>query len=324
MSSFKSYLVAALVAVTASGCASSSRTHAIGQMLERDVGNVNDDLASRIMSENVPYKNKARTEIESTIQRKVWWWVRYYTVLDRARFKRNFSRGENYRPLVQQILTEHQLPPELFYLALIESGFVTHATSSTKAVGIWQFMRPTALHYGLGVDGPLDERRHPIAATHAAARYLSYLHKRFGSWYLAIAAYNAGQGRINQAIKRGKSNDFWKLAEKGFIPRETMDYIPKFLAAATIGNHLDEFGFQELEPSDSLREWPQVAAVKIKSGMKLSKVAKQAGLTEKELLRLNPQLKQALSYPGAKAIRIWVPTRAADRFAAYKTSLARS
>jgi hypothetical protein len=95
MSSFKSYLVAALVAVTASGCASSSRTHAIGQMLERDVGNVNDDLASRIMSENVPYKNKARTEIESTIQRKVWWWVRYYTVLDRARFKRNFSRGEN-------------------------------------------------------------------------------------------------------------------------------------------------------------------------------------------------------------------------------------
>jgi membrane-bound lytic murein transglycosylase D len=315
MSLYRNFILGGLLAYALSGCAStSSDNHAIGHILDRDVGSIDDSLAARIMAENIPYKTKARAEIESEIQRKVWWWVRYYTVLDRERFKRNFLRGENYRPLVQQILTEHQLPPELYYLAMIESGYVTHATSSTAAVGIWQFMRPTALHYGLAVQGTLDERRHPIAATHAAARYLNDLHRKFDSWYLAIAAYNAGQGRINKAIRRGKSRNFWQLASRGFIPRETMDYIPKFLAAASIGAHLDEFGFNELEPHTSA-PWPLVAEVKVKRGTKLSAIAKKAKLSEKELLRLNPQLREALSCPGVKKIRVWLPRKAADRFA---------
>lgn len=293
-----------------SGCASSSKpSHAIEKILERDVGSIDEGVANRIMREHIRYTSKARSKVEGEIQRKVWWWIRYYTVVDRERFKRNFSRGERYRHLVQQILTERRLPPELYYLAMIESGYVTHATSSTSAVGIWQFMRPTALHYKLKVDGTYDERRHPIAATHAAAQYLTDLHQQFDSWYLAIAAYNAGQGRIRKAVKKGKTHNFWELAERGYIPRETMDYIPKFLAAASIGAHLDDFGFSDLENREPV-SWPKVAPIKVKPGTKISKIARMARLSEKELLRLNPQLTEALNHPGRKPIRIWVTTEA--------------
>ena len=312
-----------LILLAVAGCSTSSNQNKeIDRMLDREVGDISDSLAAQIMAEPVSYKSKSRARIEGEIQRKVRWWIRYYTVNDRERFQRNLTRGEKYRPLVQQILNEHRLPPELFYLAMIESGFVEHATSHASAVGIWQFMRPTALNYGLGVSGSLDERRHPIQATHAAARYLTDLHRKFNSWYLAIAAYNCGQGRVDKAIKRGRSTDFWRLADGGFLPKETMDYIPKFLAAASIGDHLQQFGFNELKPMPLAQQWPEVTQVQVRKAVKLSAIAKRAHLTETELLRLNPSLRHTLSTRGksSKNVRVWVPRNAANRFAEKNSS----
>ena len=203
---------------------------------------------------------------------------------------------------------------------MVESGYVTHATSSTAAVGIWQFMKPTALNYGLGVSPQWDERSHPIAATDAASHYLTDLHRKFDSWYLAIAAYNAGPGRIAKAVRRGKTRDFWKLAERGYLPQETMDYIPKFLAAATIGAHLEQFGFESLR---SNQQWPEIASLDLKlknKKMKLSALAIRTALDEKELLRFNPQLEHALTHAGQKRIRIWVPKESAEYFMAHSKS----
>jgi hypothetical protein len=310
-------------AIALSGCASSPKENtAIHQMLKTEIGPIDEDLAARMMNEKVPYKiNKksaARLKVEGQINQRVWWWINYYTTRDRDRYERILERGEYYRPLIQQVLAEHQLPPELYYLAMIESGYVTHARSHCAAVGIWQFMRPTALHYGLGVSGQLDERQHPVSATHAAARYLKDLHRQFDSWYLAIAAYNAGQGRINKAIKRAKTRDFWELAFRGYLPEETMDYIPKFLATATIAGHLAEFGFQPIQTKREIPEWPKLTQVKLKPGTQVSKIAEKAQLSEEDLLRLNPQLKLALKKSSKisrkKQVRVWVPRSSADEF----------
>jgi membrane-bound lytic murein transglycosylase D len=304
------------------GCASApppQEKRNVEQMLDADVGTLDQGLASRIMTETPHGKTKSQVRVEGEMQQKVWWWLHYYTVRDRDRFERNLERGENYRPLVQQILQERQLPTELYYLALIESGYVTHATSTTSAVGIWQFMRPSAERYGLKVDGKFDQRRQPILATEAAASYLIDLHQKFKSWYLAIAAYNCGQGRVARAIREAKTNDFWALAEKGYLPQETMDYIPKFLAAATIGNHLSTFGFKEVHAQ---RPWPAVAELSIDRHLKLAKIIRQSGLTESELMRFNPQLKLDLAHGRKKQIKIWLPIASAQHFYENKSAVA--
>ncbi len=319
-------------ALVVSGCASSSKNKDIDHMLDHDVGDLNPSLAEQIMSEPAPKvkqrvkpghksksqllsqtdnKSQSQVRVEGELNRKVRWWLHYYTVRDRERFERNLERGENYRLLVAQILNEQKLPPELYYLAMIESGYVNHATSSTRAVGIWQFMRPTALNYGLKVGEGVDERSHPIPATEAAARYLSDLYRKFDSWYLAIAAFNAGPGRIKQAIRQGNTRDFWELADGGYLPQETMDYIPKFLAAISIGTHLKQFGFKKMEAT---REWPEIATVELKTKMKVSAIASLAAISEQDLLRMNPRLKQQLAAKSSKRIRIYVPLKSAGYF----------
>lgn len=303
------------------GCASSGgseslkrRAQAIQSMLETEVGDVDDDMVE-LVTQKPPKAHKKsihQVRAERELHRKIWWWLNYYSVRDRDRFVRNLERGERYRPLVQQILRQHHLPQELYYLALIESGYVTGANSTANAIGIWQFMKPTAAQYGLGMHGTYDERKHPIAATHAAARYLSDLHDQFDSWYLAIAAYNAGQGRIRAAVKRGKTNDFWKLVERKLLPQETIDYIPKFLAAATIGQNLDTFGFKIKR---SVNQWPELTRVMIasKNAQSVKRLTKLTGLSAVDLNRFNPQLAQSIARPGLKKLVLWVPLEVAQR-----------
>jgi membrane-bound lytic murein transglycosylase D len=303
----------AVVILALTGCATTSHeNHSIATLMDHDVGSVSKSLASQIMAEPYHGNAKVKARVEGEIDRRVWWWMRFYSVRERELFKRTLDRGENYRPMVEQILDEKKLPKELYFLAAIESGFVNHATSSTRAVGIWQFMRPTALNYGLVLNGSVDERQHPIAATEAAARYLSDLHDRFDSWYLAIAAFNAGPGRVNKAIREGHTRDFWQLVDGGFLPQETMDYIPKFLAAASIGSNLKHFGFEAATHS---HPWPEIAAIPLRSGMSVKKIATLAGLTPADVLRFNPRLPGFLAHSSPhQAIRIWLPKTAASEF----------
>ena len=170
-------------------------------------------------------------------------WVDYFSRRDRDRFSRHLENGRRYQNVVENILGQYHLPKELFFLGLIESGYNMGITSRARAVGPWQFMKSTARLYGLRVNSNVDERTDLVKATHAAARHLRDLRRQFGSWELALSAYNAGAGRVDRAIKRGGTRDYLVLFRRKLLPAETRQYLPKFLAASQIYRHPEHYGF---------------------------------------------------------------------------------
>jgi membrane-bound lytic murein transglycosylase D len=221
------------------------------------------------------------------------------------------DRGEDYRKMITAQLAEHLMPPELFNLAMIESGFVARAKSDAEAVGIWQFIPTTGTLYGLHVDAYSDDRNHPLLATQAAIRHLLYLRKRFKSWNLVLAAYNAGPERIAKAIRRGKSDNFWELARKHVLPSETMDYIPKVMAAVIISSHYEKFGFRRPVAANP---YPELAAVRVKPGSSLAQLSRNGKIELAMLKHFNPQLKTGALPPHARRAEVWVPAREAQDF----------
>ena len=175
-------------------------------------------------------------------------WVQRFTTSLKSDISNTLTRGEAYLPMISAKLAERGMPRELAYLPMIESEFRPKARSPVSAVGLWQFMSSTARRFGLSVGRNGDERTNPAKATDAALTYLSQLHDRFGSWYLAAAAYNAGPGTIAQAMKRvlgrstGTDADFYAIAPH--LPAETREYVPKLIAAARIGKEPGRYGLQ--------------------------------------------------------------------------------
>jgi membrane-bound lytic murein transglycosylase D len=250
-----------------------------------------------------------RAEIPIEINAAVQQWIEYFTVKDRERFQRFLERGEKYKSMVMAALKDQGIPTELYYQAMIESGFTVHATSSAKAVGIWQFIKGTGRRYGLRIDSYVDERRDPVRSTIAAALYLKDLNNVFQSWYLALASYNAGEGRILGAIMRGKSRDFWQLARDRALPSETMHYIPKFLAATIIGHNPRRYGMEELPPSTA----PDLMSVVVPSPIRVQDIAQAAGISVDQARELNPHLLRGVTPPGIDTYRVWVPKEAGSR-----------
>jgi len=243
------------------------------------------------------------SEMPIEMNKQVKNWIHYFSVRDRERFRRFLERGKRHRDVVAATLSEHGLPPELYYLAMIESGYQSHAVSHASAVGVWQFISGTGTRYGLAINPYTDERRDPIRATDAAARYLRDLHNAFQCWYLAMASYNAGENRILSAILRGKTRNYWELSEKKMLPRETREYVPKFLAAVIIGRHPEKFGFMDLEKP----EYPNVKAVEVPTRVMLRDIASLAKISLSELEMVNPHILRKMTPPSGSTYEIWVP-----------------
>ncbi|MEP6990450.1 MAG: lytic transglycosylase domain-containing protein [bacterium] len=173
-------------------------------------------------------------------------WVARLTSSLRGDFALSLTRMDKYEGMITAKLAAKQMPHELIYLAMIESNFNPNARSKVGAVGMWQFMSATARQFGLTVKGNTDERKNPADATDAALTYLSQLHDRFGSWYLAAAAYNSGAGTVSKALKKvtgktqGTDEDFFRILPA--LPKETQDYVPKLIAAAKVGSNPDDYG----------------------------------------------------------------------------------
>ena len=160
--------------------------------------------------------------------------VRYFQGSGVQRFRASLNRLQPLRPMITRVFREEGLPPDLVWIGLVESGYDPVARSPKNALGIWQLIPETAMTFGLTVAGR-DERTDPEKSTRAAARYLKFLYARFGDWPLALAAYNAGERRVQNAIVKGQTTDFWRLAESGLLPRETQAYVPAVMAAQYLG-----------------------------------------------------------------------------------------
>lgn len=230
-------------------------------------------------------------------------WVKYFTDKDRERFQRFLTRGASYQKLVLDILAEEGVPKELYYLAMIESGYSTGARSWASAVGIWQFIPGTGKRYGLKINSYVDERKDPVRSTRAAARYLASLFRVYQNWELAMASYNAGERRILGAILRGHTRDFWELSKKKLLPRETRNYVPKMMAAMKIGQNLERYGFK----SESDNPYLLPASVNVPSSVRIKDIARIAGVSHKELKRLNPHIRRGVTPPGKKDYTLWLP-----------------
>jgi membrane-bound lytic murein transglycosylase D len=200
----------------------------------------------------------------------------------------NFMRRMGrYQARFEAILAREGAPRDLIYVAMIESGFQSRATSPKDAGGFWQFMPSVARVFGLEVSYWVDARRDPERATEVAARYFKDLYVRFGSWPLAFAAYHAGYGAVLSSIKRFNSNDYWELCKhEAGLPWETTHYVPKILAVAIISKNRAAFGFGDLVPDPPL----DVDRVEVRGGTTLAAVARAVGTSAEVLADLNPDL----------------------------------
>jgi len=185
-----------------------------------------------------PRKQAQEFDIPIVINARVEHFIQYFQTTARKIFVNWLARSERYIPFMRNLLRESGLPEDLVYMALIESGFNPYAYSRMKASGPWQFIYFTGKKYGLNVSWWVDERRDPEKSTIAAAKYLKDLYDLFECWYLAAAGYNAGEGKIINAMKRYRTEDFWELTKYRYLKRETKDYVPQMIAAALIAKNM--------------------------------------------------------------------------------------
>ncbi|MGZ8854028.1 MAG: transglycosylase SLT domain-containing protein [Thermoanaerobaculia bacterium] len=225
-----------------------------------------------------------------------------------------FNRSARYRAAIDKVLAEYHLPKALGYLPVIESGYSPTLTSRAGAHGIWQFMSETAREYGLRIDWWIDERADPDRAARAAAEYLSDLHREFGDWSLALAAYNCGSARVRRALDNNGATTFWELYDAGALPKETRGYVPTFFATVLIASDPAAYGFRLPAPSAD-----DAAPVMIEGPVSLEYIASVAEIDESVLREMNPALKRGIVPPGRVAVR--VPARAAATIAPHATTL---
>ncbi len=242
-------------------------------------------------------------------------WIDKYTGKDRQMFERNLYAFDKIRPQMEKIFQENGVPRELVYLSLVESEGKANAVSPAGATGYWQFIRGTAMKYGLKVNKWIDERRNLEKSTKAAAVYLRHLHSLFNDWLLACAGYNAGEGRIQRLMKRYPYiRSFWDISGNMPIRRETLAYVPRFLAALTISENRDRYGFRQPRNNHLSRQY---AVVKVRGFVYLDRLAQSIGTSPKLLSRLNPEFIRGCTPPGKGVYTIKVPRDKKDMAIAY-------
>lgn len=240
-------------------------------------------------------------------------WIRYFQTTGRSSFRRWLERSTRYIPYIQSELKSAGLPTDIAYVAMIESGFSSSAVSHANAMGMWQFIVPTGERYGLNVDWWIDERRDYEKATKAAIGYMSDLFEQFGSWYLVAASYNMGEGGVRRVIKRHKTNSFWDLADRGAIPEETRNYVPKMLAAMLIAKAPALYGFRDLEFHVPFA----FESYNAPGGTDLINLANHLGVSERSLTELNPELLKGFIPRDVKSHRIRIPKGSRTAVAMY-------
>jgi membrane-bound lytic murein transglycosylase D len=237
-------------------------------------------------------------DLPVTRNARVDFWIRWLSRHNHHRTALWLERSGRFGPMTREKLRARGMPEDLVYLALIESGFSPNAISRAQAVGLWQFVAETGRRYGLKVTPYVDDRRDPVKSTDAALVYLQELHGRFGSWYLAAAAYNSGENRVERLLReradnaRGDETLYWQISP--YLPRETRDYVPLMLAAGHIGKDPVRYGFRRLAYQAPLA----YDTVRAPAGTSLHVIAEASGVTSDEVLELNQHYVRGVTPPG--------------------------
>ena len=230
--------------------------------------------------------------------------VDYFTLRDREYTKGVIEKKELYFPIFEETLAKHGLPDELKYLSIVESGLRANAISRVGAGGLWQFMPSTGKMYGLKQSWYIDERMNPYEATEAACKYLKQLHRMFGDWELALAAYNTGPGNVRKAIRRSGKKKFWDIYR--YLPRETRSYLPQFVAVLYTFNHLDDHNFISQELTQEYK--PEYDTILVSSYFHMETFAQQVNLCVDDLILLNPQIIRGAIPEGTKNYPFKIPS----------------
>ena len=233
--------------------------------------------------------------------------IRFFQGKGRKVYTKWMQRGGYYIPIMKKILREQGLPEDLVYVAMIESGFKTDAYSYAHASGPWQFISSTARIFDMKSDWWYDERRDPIKSTYAASRYLKKLYTDFDDWYLALASYNCGEGKVRRHIRTYNTRDFWQLNR---LPRQTRNYLPSYIAATIIAKDPTAYGFDDWVYQDEILK----DSLEITESVDLEVVADFIGSNYEEIKQLNPAMVRWCTPPNLDKVTIYLPLGTAEKF----------
>ena len=244
------------------------------------------------------WEHQVKFDVPIQMNKQVRAYLVYFSTERKAVITRYLSRSTRYLPMIKEVFQEDGLPEDLAYLAMIESGFNNQAYSPAAACGMWQFIKGTGLRYGLTIDSYVDERRDPEKATRAAAKYLLDLYKQFGSWYLAAASYNCGEGRVQRELNQSNHKNFWELSANMCLPTETKNYVPQMIAATIIAKNPEKFGFKNVPYLPPVK-YDKVPVTETTS---LTAAAVAVNVPADEVQDLNPELLRGITPPDAPVL----------------------
>ncbi len=239
------------------------------------------------------WEHQVKFDVPIQMNKQVRAYLVYFSTERKEVIRRYLARSSRYLPMIKETFQEYGLPEDMAYLAMIESGFNCKAYSPAAASGMWQFIKGTGLRYGLAIDGYVDERRDPEKSTRAAAKYLLDLYKQFGSWYLAAASYNCGEGRVQRELDASSHKNFWELSANMCLPNETKNYVPQMIAATIIAKSPEKFGFKNVPYLPPLK----YDRVQVNEPTSLKAAAAAVNLPVEEIQALNPELTRGVTPP---------------------------
>lgn len=252
------------------------------------------------IKENLP--NGIHDMFEVRVNKNVKKYINSYLVRGKSSTQRIIGNSTIYFPIFEEYLEAHNLPNELKYLSVIESHLNPNAISPTGAVGLWQFMAPTARQMGLIIDDYVDERKDIYRSTDAALKYLQELHTRYQDWGLAIAAYNCGPGRVDKELRKTNGSSFWDI--RSSLPKETQHYLDRFIA---INYAMKNYQFYNLRPRYPDYTLQMTQVTKIHTRFSFAKIAKLTGLDKSTIIKLNPSYRKEIIPPNHSGYYLVLP-----------------